>query len=112
MSILKEISNWYLNRCNGDWEHSCGISIQTCDNPGWWVKIDLRGTPLADRAFQPLSKHMGPHGHPTGTDWLHCHIDDFVFHGAGDGSKLEMILQLFLEWAERRPASSPGSTDR
>ena len=29
------IDNFYRHYCNGQWEHDYGITIQTCDNPGW-----------------------------------------------------------------------------
>jgi hypothetical protein len=41
LSLLEE---WFVARCNGNWEHGSGISIETLDNPGWRVKIDLRDT--------------------------------------------------------------------
>jgi hypothetical protein len=25
---------WYASRCDGEWEHGYGISIETLDNPG------------------------------------------------------------------------------
>lgn len=34
MEIIDWIKKWYLNHCNGDWEHNYGITIQTIDNPG------------------------------------------------------------------------------
>lgn len=39
------IDQWHKSNCNGDWEHSYGVTIETLDNPGWWVKIDLAETP-------------------------------------------------------------------
>ena len=29
------IDNFYRHYCNGQWDHDYGITIQTCDNPGW-----------------------------------------------------------------------------
>ena len=50
--ILKQIENWYLINCNGDWEHSFGFSIGTLDNPGWTINIDLEDTSLSDLDFE------------------------------------------------------------
>ena len=44
VEIIARLSDWYQSQCNGTWEHELGIVIDTIDNPGWLVKIDLRGT--------------------------------------------------------------------
>jgi len=54
VTILERLQAWYASDCNGDWEHSWGIVIDTLDNPGWTVKIDLNGTELAEKAFDPV----------------------------------------------------------
>ena len=46
MDTLAWIENWYQSQCHGDWEHDYGIKIETLDNPGWRVVIDLAGTEL------------------------------------------------------------------
>ena len=43
-SLFNLLQDWYLAQCNGDWEHEFGIKIDTLDNPGWSVVIDLLGT--------------------------------------------------------------------
>ncbi|UCH44768.1 MAG: hypothetical protein JSV11_10785 [Nitrospiraceae bacterium] len=45
MNNFDRLNRWYINQCNGDWEHQYGIVIETLDNPGWRVKIDLTGIP-------------------------------------------------------------------
>lgn len=40
-NLLTWLNSWYINQCNGDWEHSYGINIRTVDNPGWTLEIDL-----------------------------------------------------------------------
>ena len=44
MKELEWLEQWYEKTCDGDWEHIYGISIDTLDNPGWRVRIDLRET--------------------------------------------------------------------
>ena len=51
-SLLAKLSDWHSRHCNGEREQWYGITIQTTDNPGWWVKIDLTGTALAARSFE------------------------------------------------------------
>ncbi|MEH0820740.1 Imm53 family immunity protein [Micromonospora sp. CPCC 205714] len=38
---------WYATQCDGEWEHEFGIQIETVDNPGWSVSIDLGDTALS-----------------------------------------------------------------
>ena len=54
MSVLSDLTLWYTAQCNGEWEHRQGISVESTDNPGWWVKVDIRETPLHGRAFAPV----------------------------------------------------------
>lgn len=46
------IQKWYQAQCNGDWEHSYGIIIETIDNPGWSITIDLETTELEGKTFK------------------------------------------------------------
>ena len=51
---LAWLQHWYVFRCNGEWEHHHGLKLQTLDNPGWWLKIDLTGTELEGHAFPEI----------------------------------------------------------
>jgi hypothetical protein len=112
--VLARLSRWYTAQCDGDWEHHQGISIQSCDNPGWWVKINLKGANVADRPFTPIRLNVGDDGHVLPDpkvdhyapipSWLHCHIQDGVWHGAGNETRLHEILTIFVDWAEAAPA--------
>ena len=31
---------WFASRCDGTWENSFGVKIETTDNPGWWLTLD------------------------------------------------------------------------
>lgn len=44
MDTLQELQRWYRSQCNGDWEHSYGVKIDTLDNPGWSVTVELADT--------------------------------------------------------------------
>lgn len=100
MSALSRLQAWYARQCNGEWEHHHGVSIESCDNPGWWVKISLGNTPLQGVAFAEISENTDINRHATGSSWLSCRVEGDVWHGAGDAVKLEVILNTFLAWAE------------
>ena len=99
-SAVDRLSAWYAGECNGDWEHRCGVSIESTDNPGWWVKIDLAGTRLASRPFARTAEGVGAGDHPEGKRWLVCEVVDRVWNGSGDETRLEEIIERFLAFAE------------
>jgi hypothetical protein len=101
---LAELQRWYDARCDGEWEHAFGVRIETLDNPGWSVEVDLAGTPLAGRAF-PSVRDMAP-----AREWLSCEVSGDTFRGAGGPPMLGRILRVFLDWAyETQPGSGPAS---
>ena len=84
-SAILQLQQWYEAQCNGDWEHQYGISIETLDNPGW--RVESAGVPFT----RIEEKHQNG-------KWLLCWTEKDKFVGAGDPSKLIVILQHFLEW--------------
>jgi len=99
MTTLTDLATWFQQQCNGDWEHTQGITIQSTDNPGWWVTIDLTGTALEHKLFAPVVRGDFSGGDPP-PPWLHCRVKDSVFHGAGDTQQLDEILGIFLAWSQ------------
>jgi len=97
MSSLQKLQNWYLSECNGDWEHSFGVHIETLDNPGWLIKIDLEETSLLGKEFKEHS--YGLEAEDEHPEWVHCKVDGGKFIGGGGPLKLEEIIDIFLAWA-------------
>jgi hypothetical protein len=117
MDELLRLQRWYAARCDGGWEHRHGVRIETLDNPGWLVKIDLAGTGLEGRPFADVAEGVDPVGHPQTPRWLHCSVRDGSWQGAGDETQLSRLLGLFLDWTEEggvrgvtsdRPRSTEG----
>jgi hypothetical protein len=100
LNSLSRLQAWYARQCNGTWEHAFGIHIESCDNPGWWVKVRLTGTALQDRPFREIAEGVDSQRFAVAPSWLSCHVEENTWHGAGDESKLENILEVFLSWAE------------
>ncbi|OPG99195.1 hypothetical protein B2I21_07080 [Chryseobacterium mucoviscidosis] len=67
-------------------EHSYGVKINTVDNPGWSVEINLTDTCLEDVPFETIEEERNEE------DWFYCIVRDGVFHGAGGATNLEEIL--------------------
>ncbi|MEY2498899.1 MAG: hypothetical protein QOD12_2455 [Verrucomicrobiota bacterium] len=82
-----------MMQANGDWEHAYGVKIESLDNPGWSVLIDLVKTPLCSKSFVEIRTEESE------TDWITCRVKDGKFEGFGDPRKLGKILDLFREWA-------------
>jgi hypothetical protein len=102
ISSLSLLARWYAANCNGEWEHHHGISITSTDNPGWWIKVGLRGTALAERSFEPVAEGLDAAGFPAQLRWLHCCVRGDEWHGAGDETRLEELVNRFLRWSGSR----------
>lgn len=94
MEMINWLQDWYSSNCDGEWEHMFGIKIDTLDNPGWRVSIDLSDTPLEDKIFEEREHYIND------SNWFFCIVKDGIFQGRGDPNKLEQILKIFREWAE------------
>ena len=100
---LTWLMQWYLAECNDDWEHSYGVKIDTLDNPGWTLKIDLRETGLIGRPFKRVEQ-----GEPASDleewrslgSWLVADVKGDVFDVACGPLDLPAAIQVFRDWVE------------
>src|SRR5690349_16932245 len=101
MSTLTRLEAWYLRQCNGDWEHTYGISIGTLDNPGWSLDVDLTDTDLEAVEYSPVEENVGPDSRPNDNDWIVCRVEKGKWLGRGGPLKLSRLVEEFVSWAER-----------
>jgi Immunity protein 53 len=94
MSSLRALEAWYASQCAGDWEHRFGVTIETLDNPGWTVRIDVAETPLAGGLFEQVRIERSP------DDWLRCSVEADVFKGYCGPGNLHEVLDLFAQWTK------------
>lgn len=87
---------WYMSHCDDDWEHDHGVTIETVENPGWMVRVDLEGTELATRPFAPVHWATGS------SDWYDMHVGDSAFIVACSPLNLSWCLTEFRFWAQSR----------
>lgn len=91
MNTFQWLQKWYQSQCNGDWEHQYGVKIETLDNPGWDLKIDIYGTDLEGLVIEY-------HNIENSTDdWFGYKADKFKFEAFGDPTKLETLILKFKE---------------
>ena len=99
-NALQAFQQWYLAQCDGNWEHSFGVSITTLDNPGWSLNIALTGTELESQTFEPIQRLEHE------TEWVFCQRTETQFQGRGGPLMLDELISIFLRWAE---SSSPAA---
>jgi hypothetical protein len=93
---LDNLQQWYAQQCDGEWEHSFGIKIETLDNPGWTVMIDLQGTAVEDRPFKEVFED-----YENETNWLTCKVERKVFVGSAGPLRLADIITCFIRWVSQ-----------
>jgi hypothetical protein len=104
-NLMSWLQKWFTAQCDGDWEHHYGITIGTVDNPGWYVVINLVGTPLEAAEFEPVEIHRSEE------DWVECRlveaeaewkwvgdIGGLQYRDAGGPHNLLEIVRIFGEW--------------
>ena len=96
---LAALQRWYSSQCDGDWEHRLGVKIDTLDNPGWTVTIDLDDTPLRDQTFTVVERTSDER------EWIACRVEGRQFRGAGGPHMLGAIIEEFVKWASRGKAA-------
>lgn len=94
INYFRWLEEWYKSNCDGDWEHMYGVKIDTVDNPGWYVTIDLADTEMENKVFSKIIIDN------SDDDWIICFVEKGQFKGSGDPNKLEEIIKVFKEWVD------------
>jgi hypothetical protein len=94
MDAITLLQAWYSARCNGDWEHQWGIKIDTLDNPGWMLQIDLMETKAEQRTLEPNTIERSEQ------DWIIYWVENKKFKAAMGPGNLAEGIQIFLNWFE------------
>ena len=99
-SVLTGLATWFMAQCDGDWEHHHGVILESIDNPGWRLTVDLKGEHpdvLLVSEGEPPTSQTGNVGGPS---WLVCEVRQNRFVAAGDPSRLEELVRQFNSWIE------------
>ena len=98
---LDVLMRWYRSHCDGSWEHQHGIWIETLDNPGWRLVIDLNDTELAKAPFESVQSNIDDQNL-----WWRCWRTDTSFNAACGPEILTIVIKTFIAWVEMN-ASKP-----
>ncbi|MBN8785431.1 MAG: immunity 53 family protein [Terrimonas ferruginea] len=89
--MLEWLQQWYLNNCDGYWEHNNGVTIDTLDNPGWSIEINLANTQLEGTEIVYTLHEIAE------DNWFAYSVSNNVFKGAGDPLKLLKLIEVFKD---------------
>lgn len=89
------MQNWYHSQCDGEWEYSYLLRIQTLDFPGWSIDIDVE-TSLAATKFSSISLHE------SSSKWMDCWKEDSPskFKARCSSNRLLEAIGIFHKWAK------------
>jgi hypothetical protein len=89
------LEKWFAARCDGNWEQHYGVRIDSLDNPGWTLEIDLDGTPAQSRC---LARTMIQRGE---NDWINFWVADKRFHARMGVGNLDEAIGIFVGWFDK-----------
>ncbi|HET8901644.1 MAG TPA: immunity 53 family protein [Holophagaceae bacterium] len=95
MDTFERLQQWYLSECNGDWEHAFGVKIDTLDNPGWIVRVDLTETKWENLVVSRVIDRRSE------TDWIQFEANDKQFVSCGGPLNLREMVDKFFEIIEQ-----------
>jgi hypothetical protein len=100
MDTLERLQDWYFSRCDGDWEHDSGFTIELIDNPGWMIRLRVPGIALGDLTIPCVSEMRGEH------DWISIRNNDGHLQIACGPRNLVEAMDRFLEIVLKSPSRS------
>ena len=71
--------------------------METVDNPGWRLLVDLEGTELEAEPFEEYRE-----SHEDGFGWVVCREFSSKFEAAVGPEKPEDMISVFLLWSASR----------
>lgn len=97
-SPISLLQQWYARQCDEDWEHSYGVKIETLDNPGWILTVDLIDTGLS-AALIPMTRNDR-----SDQDWVQFEVVGGRYIACGGAFNLEEMIIQFLIFAQESGA--------
>lgn len=95
--VISALMHWYRSQCDGIWEEDSGVKIDTLDNPGWTITVDLKTKP-ADKIQERVER--------SEEDWVFWWVEDGQWRAACGPLNLKEALEIFLNFVEEEPTSA------
>jgi hypothetical protein len=95
MDALERLQEWYAEQCDGEWEHSYGVHLETLDNPGWSLTVDLTGTRWANLSEPRRLIERSEN------DWYDLELTSSKFAGNCGPRNLSELIREFHSMIER-----------
>ncbi|HGG63119.1 MAG TPA: rhodanese-related sulfurtransferase [Rhodobacteraceae bacterium] len=92
---FEKLQSWYSSNCDGDWEHQFGVQIETLDNPGWCVTVDLDGTLQENQPFMECKE-----GRLSESEWIHIRKVGSKIKGSCGPNMLGNMVFEISKWLE------------
>jgi Immunity protein 53 len=91
---LGALQAWFAAHCDGNWEQEYGVTIETVEEPGWELRVDLVGTRLEGTVLgrQAVAR--------AAEDWCEMWCDGYTFYAVGGPHDLDELLRSFVSFAE------------
>lgn len=80
---------WFNSHCDSNWEHGSGVKIETINNPGWSVQIDMNGTNIL------LHKQDWELFELSDVSWVEYKVGNNIYFASGDPLQLELLIRVF-----------------
>lgn len=95
MNAFERLQEWYIAKCDGEWERAGSLTIETVGNPGWLLTCHLKPAGLTGNPgslFEPVRRST--------IDWLAAIItEDHTLHVSGGPANLDQVITTFLDFA-------------
>lgn len=101
-NVFSWLQKWYELQGHVDLKNNSGIIIDTVDNPGWYLTINLMSTNCQNKPFDLLKLKKNE------TEWLFCIVRNNIFEAGCDPTSLEKILMVFKNWNESNIIQLPS----
>lgn len=85
---------WFASQCDGDWEHSYAIILETEYPAEWSLTINLSQTELENQHFDKIHTKFNDH------NWVECSVQDNKFIGKCSAVKVLDMIHTFRNWVE------------
>ena len=92
---FRDITAWYQRHCNDSWEHQHGVRLETLDNPGWLLTVDLNHTNLQGGTMTEVREGIAPEDHPVSPRRIHCSVTANQFRGACNPTQVARLFHIF-----------------